>query len=253
MESGWSKARPIANKAILLRVPHIAPAVVTATTTVATGGGDAAVTQESEEGSSRAGGGAEQQVESSKDAPPMEFVEIVDMPGGSSKFTVRRHQASGVYFALTNNVTNVSACASARNVLTLVSSRDLRTWTIVDTLIETDEGMALEDVWRYTSFSYVDWQFDGPDIIYAIRTSCEPACPPVRLYHSLSMHGRTVCLLAEWARYSCYWLTEWLIRADRGGVSFHNTNRITYKKIEDFERYLEPTPPTPTGTGWQLP
>ena len=24
----------------------------------------------------------------------------------------------------------------------------------------------------------------------------------------------------------------------RGGVSFHNTNRITYKRLEDFARYL---------------
>ena len=68
------------------------------------------------------------------------------------------------YVALTNNVTNVSACPSARNVLTLVTSPDLRRWTIRETLLETDEGMAQEDVWRYTSFSYVDWQFDGPDV-----------------------------------------------------------------------------------------
>ena len=86
LESGWSKSHPIANKAILLRVP------------------DGAF----------AGEGA-------GDAPPLVFDSIVDMPGGSCKFTVRRHGPSGVYFALTNNVTNVSACPSARNVLTLVS------------------------------------------------------------------------------------------------------------------------------------
>jgi hypothetical protein len=143
LESGWSKARPVANKAILLRVPARA----------------------FDAGAGRGEHG---------DAPPLEFVAIVDMPGGSCKFTARRHAASGVYFALTNNVTNVTvrarlgrfsalsvpyrfsyenpfctgllygragrfttknggfrpgqACPSARNVLTLVSSRDLRRW-----------------------------------------------------------------------------------------------------------------------------
>jgi len=86
LESGWSKSHPIANKAILLRVPDGAFAG-----------------------------------EGTGDAPPLVFDSIVDMPGGSCKFTVRRHGPSGVYFALTNNVTNVSACPSARNVLTLVS------------------------------------------------------------------------------------------------------------------------------------
>ena len=86
LESGWSKSHPIANKAILLRVPDGAFAG-----------------------------------EGTGDAPPLVFDSIVDMPGGSCKFTVRRHGPSGVYFALTNNVTNVSACPSARNVLTLGS------------------------------------------------------------------------------------------------------------------------------------
>ena len=130
---------------------------------------------------------------------PQQFVGIYDMPGGSSKFTVRRDPVSKRYLALTNNVTNVSACPSARNVLVLVSSADLREWTIDTTLVVTDEGMAEEDVWRYTAFSYVDWQFDGAgggDIIYAMRTSY------------------------------------------RGGVSFHNTNRITFKRLAGFSQYL---------------
>ena len=122
LENGWSEAKPVANKALLLRLPPGAFAS-----------------------------------DDSVDAPPMEFVSIIDMPGGSSKFTVRR-APSGIYFALTNNVTNVSACCSARNVLTLVSSRDLRTWEILDTLVATDEGLSEEDSWRYTAFSYVDWQ-----------------------------------------------------------------------------------------------
>ena len=56
LESGWSKSHPIANKAILLRVPDGAFAG-----------------------------------EGTGDAPPLVFDSIVDMPGGSCKFTVRRH------------------------------------------------------------------------------------------------------------------------------------------------------------------
>ena len=111
---------------------------------------------------------------------------------------MRRDPTSGRYIALSNNATDVKACASARNVLVLCSSSDLRNWTIDATLLLTDEGFPETIAWRYTAFSYVDWQFDndGRDIIYAMRT------------------------------------------AYRGAVSWHNTNRITFKRLVDYAQHL---------------
>lgn len=133
------------------------------------------------------------------------------------------------YFALTNNVTHVSACPSARNVLTLVTSPDLRRWTIRETLLETDEGMAQEDVWRYTSFSYVDWQFDGPNVrlraqIHFFVHRCN------FLERSADSRSPMACVVSQ---------IIYAIRTSyRGGVSFHNTNRITFKTLKDFVRFL---------------
>lgn len=78
LESGWSKSRPIANKAILLRVPA--------------GAFDSAT------------------AEGSGDAPALEFVSIIDMPGGSCKFTVRRHAPSGVCVSLPKRLFDSHEC-----------------------------------------------------------------------------------------------------------------------------------------------
>lgn len=103
------------------------------------------------------------------------FTRTFELPGGSCKFTLRSlQQSNGVsaFVALTNNVTHPDTCPSARNVLTLVTSEKLLSaWTIQSTLLMDDQGLSEMDSMRYTSFSYVDWIFDGNDILAAIRTA----------------------------------------------------------------------------------
>ena len=107
-----------------------------------------------------------------------------------------------------------------------MTSPDLRQWTIRETLLETDEGMAEEDVWRYTSFSYVDWQFEGPDVR-------SPFFLPQFYSHRHSVGAADTQRVRPRAQIIYAIRTSY-----RGGVSFHNTNRITYKRLEDFARYL---------------
>ncbi len=104
------------------------------------------------------------------DGKSLSFNRIADFPGGMTKFTILRHPETGVYWSLVNRVTDASQ-PGMRNVLTLVSSADLEKWTLVRDLLRDDSEQAP----RTTAFQYVDWLFDGPDIIYVSRTACNGA------------------------------------------------------------------------------
>lgn len=99
---------------------------------------------------------------------------FIDFPGGMSKFTIRRDEASGAYLTLTNNNTD-PAWPNQRNVLSLYKSDDLLHWTHTATLMEDDSPLSYDDSMRLTGFQYVDWQFDGDDIIYMVRTAYDGA------------------------------------------------------------------------------
>lgn len=99
-------------------------------------------------------------------------------PGGHTKFTIRRDPDTGWYLSLVNDSTH-PACNRQRNRLSLSVSRDLQTWRVVKTLLTDSSGLSPADSMRLTGFQYVDWQFDGPDLIYLVRTAWRGA----RNYH----------------------------------------------------------------------
>lgn len=95
--------------------------------------------------------------------------DFVPFPGGAKKFTIRWDKKSKRYWTLSNPALEKypqSAVnpASVRNTLALMSSPDLKTWTT--------HGIILEhpDVEKH-AFQYVDWQFEGNDLIVASRTA----------------------------------------------------------------------------------
>jgi len=120
---------------------------------------------------------------------------FIDFPGGGHKFTIRHDPVTGLYLTLSNNNTD-PAYPIQRNVLSLHTSDDLRHWRHVKTLLEDDLGLSHQESIRLTGFQYVDWQFDGEDIIYLVRTAYDGA------------HNR------------------------------HDSNRITFHKIEGFRSLL---------------
>ncbi len=95
---------------------------------------------------------------------------FVDLPGGITKFSVRYDPESGVYLSLVNNNTNPT-WTSQRNVLSLYVSENLAEWRCLKTLLRDDTGLSAEDSVRLTGFQYVDWQFDGDDLIYLVRAA----------------------------------------------------------------------------------
>lgn len=93
---------------------------------------------------------------------------FVDFPGGAKKFTIRKDPSGKGYWSVATVIADRHAGAgrpaSIRNTLALVSSDDLRSWEIRSLLLHHP------DVARH-GLQYVDWQFEGDDMIALCRTA----------------------------------------------------------------------------------
>jgi hypothetical protein len=103
-----------------------------------------------------------------------EFLRIIDLPGGMTKFTIRRDPKTGLYLTICNNNTDPLS-PNQRNVLSLYSSPNLLNWTHRKALLKDDLPLDWKESVRATGFQYVDWQFDGENIIYAVRVAYDGA------------------------------------------------------------------------------
>lgn len=94
--------------------------------------------------------------------------DIIDFPGGAKKFTIRFDPESNAYWTLTSaapkEFQNAGKPSSIRNTLVLLKSVNLRDWEMRAQLLRHPDPKA-------HAFQYPDWQFDGPDMIAAIRTA----------------------------------------------------------------------------------
>jgi hypothetical protein len=109
-------------------------------------------------------------VQVSKDGKTVSFNPssgFVPFRGGAKKFTIRFDPTSKVYWTLSNPVLpqhKDPAPARIRNALALMRSSDLRHWEIRCIVLYHP------DVDKH-GFQYVDWLFEGSDIIAASRTA----------------------------------------------------------------------------------
>lgn len=102
---------------------------------------------------------------------------FVHFPGGVTKFTIRYDPVSKRYWSLVNKITHAapgydknSHPAMQRNVIELVSSDDLRHWTERCVVLSWGAGRVLTRKDKF-GFQYLDWQFDGDDIVAVSRTA----------------------------------------------------------------------------------
>jgi len=115
-------------------------------------------------------GGVAAVVEVSEDGQRVAFDPaggFIELPGGAKKFTIRYDEESKHYWSLTSIVApkhRGPRAGSVRNTLALVRSHDLRRWEIRCILLYHS------DVAKH-GFQYPDWQFDGEDLIAAVRTA----------------------------------------------------------------------------------
>jgi hypothetical protein len=120
---------------------------------------------------------------------------FLEFSGGARKFTIRYDEISQRYWTITNLIGNKWAgmpAGNVRNTLVLKSSADLWNWVVEKKLLYHP------DVYKH-GFQYIDWQFDGNDIIFLSRTAYDD---------------------------------------EFGGAdSFHNANYITFHRIKNFRKY----------------
>ena len=99
----------------------------------------------------------------------LKFIGLIDFPGASKKFSIRYDRKSRRYWTLSNPALDKYALskkdpASVRNTLALMSSKDLRNWRVERIVLSHPDPQ------KY-GFQYVDWQFDGSDIVAVSRTA----------------------------------------------------------------------------------
>lgn len=97
--------------------------------------------------------------------------DVIYFPGAGKKFTIRYDSISARYWTLSNYVlpnerTEGENLCAVRNTIVLACSEDLVHWNIKDTLLHHPDI-------QYHGFQYLDWQFDGDDIIAVSRTAWE--------------------------------------------------------------------------------
>jgi len=105
---------------------------------------------------------------------------FIDFAGGARKFSIRYDEKSGRYWAITNQITPEFAHLSAgkvRNRLVLQSSSDLKSWTVHKVLLHHPEVLK-------HGFQYVDWQFDGKDMIFLCRTAYDDEFGGAENFHN---------------------------------------------------------------------
>lgn len=109
-------------------------------------------------------------VKVSEDGKTMSFnpeTGFVTFPGGAKKFAIRFDEKSKLYWSLSSIVPDIHRGpkpGGVRNALALIASPDLQNWTVRSILLYHP------DVARH-GFQYVEWLFEGDDIIAACRTA----------------------------------------------------------------------------------
>lgn len=125
-------------------------------------------------------------------------IDFIHFPGGAKKFTIRYDPKSKRYWALSNYVLekdrDTADAGSLRNTQVLMCSKDIIHWEIKSVLLTCDTP-------SLHGFQYVDWQFDGKDIVFVSRTAWTDSTgePPRQ----------------------------------------HDANYLTFHRVEDFRKYTE--------------
>ncbi len=146
----------------------------------------------------------------------LKFDRFIYFPGGSKKFTIRFDPQTKLYWSLVNpalrgEALSISSPGAVRNTLAVISSADLIHWTPRTILIQHPDPL-------HYGFQYVDWQFDGDDLIAAVRTAYDDG--------------------------------------EGGAHSYHDANYLTFSRVPNFRKLgtvaLEPLPIAETISPYQM-
>ena len=95
---------------------------------------------------------------------PLAYAQAIHFPGNHAKFMIRYDEKTGAYYSIVDRIRGPEH-SNDRNLLSLLRSPDGVRWDLVCDLIDRRD----EDPW-YTGFQYVDFFFEGEDILWLCRT-----------------------------------------------------------------------------------
>ncbi len=102
---------------------------------------------------------------------------VIPFPSNQSKFMIKRDPKTGLYLTFVSLPT--AEFTHQRNVLGLAASADLLHWRTVETLLVDRQMMNTRQSIYAHAFQYVDFDFDGDDIILIVREAVGDTC----VYH----------------------------------------------------------------------
>lgn len=104
---------------------------------------------------------------------------FIPFPGGAKKFTIRFDAVSGLYWSLVNYVPpshRQGRPGAVRNTLALAASPDLFHWEVRCVLLHHPDA-------KHHGFQYVDWLFNGEDLVAVCRTAWDEPGGVAHNYH----------------------------------------------------------------------
>lgn len=112
--------------------------------------------------------------------------DFIDFPGGAKKFTIRKDPNGGGYWSLASIVPEGTILPAKikpdriRNTVALLHSENLRQWEVRCVLLSHPDS-------ERHGFQYLDWQFEGNDLIAVCRTAWDDGEGGARNYHDANV------------------------------------------------------------------
>lgn len=100
---------------------------------------------------------------------PLEYSRCISFPAHWSKFMIKYDTVSKKYYSVATRIYDKKN-PHTRNLLSLMASDNLNNWSVVCDLLDGRDGD-----YNKVGFQYVDFEFDGDDIIYLCRTGINSA------------------------------------------------------------------------------
>ena len=100
---------------------------------------------------------------------PLAYDHAIPLPGNHSKFMIRQDPETGLYYTIISRIRGPEHTGD-RNLLSFMRSADCERWELVCDLIDRRN----EDP-RQVGFQYVDFFFEGDDILWLCRTALNGA------------------------------------------------------------------------------
>ena len=110
------------------------------------------------------------EIDTKNPSAPLKYLKPVKMEGNHSKFVIQKDEISGYYYSIISRITNNDESYD-RRLLSLIRSKDLEEFELVCDLYDFRPNAAPTEA----GMQYIDFFFEGDDILYLSRTAMNGA------------------------------------------------------------------------------